>query len=142
MARLLVGIFALLPIVTHGQIIRQLAERHCGWFFESPVSVYTEWYWKIDLHNLFHFLSLRADSHAQYEIRAYADVMLRIIEAWVPAATAAFRDYRLGAVTFSAQMMSVLKRMLAGETVTQETSGLNRREWNEFQAAFSDQPPG
>jgi thymidylate synthase (FAD) len=96
------------------------------------LNTYTQWYWKTNLHNLFHFLSLRADSHAQYEIRAYAEPMLRMAEAWVPVAAAAFRDYRLGAVTLSAQMVSVVKRMLAGEAVTAETSGLNRREWAEF----------
>ena len=96
------------------------------------LNTYTQWYWKTNLHNLFHFLALRADAHAQYEIRVYADAMLRITEAWVPIAAAAFRDYRLGAVTLSAQMVAVVKRMLAGEAVSQETSGLNRREWTEF----------
>jgi thymidylate synthase (FAD) len=96
------------------------------------LNTYTQWYWKTNLHNLFHFLSLRADAHAQYEIRVYAETMLRMTEAWVPVAAAAFRDYRLGAVTLSAQMLAVLKRMLAGEAVTQESSGLNRREWTEF----------
>jgi thymidylate synthase (FAD) len=100
------------------------------------LNTYTQWYWKTNLHNLFHFLSLRADAHAQYEIRVYADEMMRMTEAWVPVAAAAFRDYRLGAVTLSAQMTVVLKRMLAGETVTLETSGLNRREWVEFTAHF------
>jgi thymidylate synthase (FAD) len=100
------------------------------------LNTYTQWYWKTNLHNLFNFLSLRADAHAQYEIRVYADAMLRITEAWVPIAAAAFRDYRLGAVTLSAQMVAVLKRMLAGEVVTPETSGMNRREWVEFTAQF------
>jgi thymidylate synthase (FAD) len=100
------------------------------------LNTYTQWYWKTNLHNLFHFLSLRADAHAQHEIRVYADAMLRMAEAWVPVATAAFCDYRLGAVTLSAQMVTVLKRMLAGEAVTQETSGLNRREWAEFATSF------
>jgi thymidylate synthase (FAD) len=100
------------------------------------LNTYTQWYWKTNLHNLFHFLSLRADAHAQHEIRVYADTMLTMTEAWVPVATAAFRDYRLGAVTLSAQMVTVMRRMLAGETVTQETSGLNRREWLEFAAQF------
>jgi thymidylate synthase (FAD) len=100
------------------------------------LNTYTQWYWKTNLHNLFHFLSLRADSHAQYEIRVYAETMLRITEAWVPIACSAFQDYRLGAVTLSAQMVAVLKRMLAGEAVTQETSGLNRREWTEFTTCF------
>ncbi len=100
------------------------------------LNTYTQWYWKTNLHNLFHFLSLRADAHAQYEIRVYADEMMRITEAWVPVAATAFRDYRLGAVTLSAQMVAVVKRMLAGESVTQETSGLNRREWVEFAGHF------
>jgi thymidylate synthase (FAD) len=102
------------------------------------LNTYTQWYWKTNLHNLFHFLSLRADSHAQYEIRVYADEMMRMTEAWVPAAAAAFRDYRLGAVTLSAQMVTVMKRMLAGEAVTQETSGMNRREWTEFAQQMLD----
>jgi thymidylate synthase (FAD) len=100
------------------------------------LNTYTQWYWKTNLHNLFHFLSLRADAHAQYEIRVYADEMMRMTEAWVPVAAAAFRDYRLGAVTLSAQMVAVLQRMLAGEAVSQETSGLNRREWVEFSENF------
>jgi thymidylate synthase (FAD) len=100
------------------------------------LNTYTQWYWKTNLHNLLNFLSLRADAHAQYEIRVYADEMLRITDAWVPVAAAAFRDYRLGAVTLSAQMLTVVKRMIAGEAVTQETSGLNRREWAEFAGHF------
>ena len=96
------------------------------------LNTYTQWYWKIDLHNLFHFLSLRADAHAQYEIRVYAEAMLRSVEAWVPLACAAFRDYRLGAVTLSAGMLAVVRRMLAGEVVDQPASGLNRREWTEL----------
>ena len=96
------------------------------------LNTYTQWYWKTDLHNLFHFLSLRADPHAQYEIRVYAEAMLRTVEAWVPLAAAAFRDYRLGAATLSAGMLAVVKRLLAGEAVTQPDSGLNRREWVEL----------
>jgi thymidylate synthase (FAD) len=103
------------------------------------LNTYTQWYWKTNLHNLFHFLSLRADSHAQYEIRVYAEAMLEIAEAWVPLATQAFRDYRLGAHSFSAPMMTVLRRMLAGETVEQPESGLSAREWREMMAAL--QPP-
>jgi thymidylate synthase (FAD) len=102
------------------------------------LNTYTQWYWKTNLYNLLHFLSLRADSHAQYEIRVYADAMLQMTEAWVPVAAAAFRDYRLGAVTLSAQMVSVVKRMLAGEAVTPENSGLNRREWTEFAQQMLD----
>ena len=81
------------------------------------LNTYTQWYWKTDLHNLLHFLSLRADAHAQYEIRVYAEAMLATVEAWVPACHAAFRDYRLGAATLSAGMLAVVRRMLAGEEV-------------------------
>ncbi len=98
-----------------------------------PANVYTQWYWKVDLHNLLHFLRLRADPHAQYEIRAYAATICDIVADWVPAAFAAFRDYRLNAVNLSAQAAAVLKRMLAGETVNQEDSGMSAREWREFQ---------
>jgi thymidylate synthase (FAD) len=100
------------------------------------LNTYTQWYWKIDLYNLLHFLALRADVHAQYEIRAYAEAMLESLQAWVPLACQAFRDYRLGAVTLSAQMLAVVRRMLAGETVVQAQSGLNRREWTELMAAL------
>ena len=101
------------------------------------LNTYTQWYWKTDLHNLLGFLSLRADPHAQYEIRAYADVMMQGVEAWVPATAAAFRDYRLGAVTFSAGMLAVLRRRLAGESVDQPGSGLSKREWAELEAALA-----
>lgn len=97
-----------------------------------PMNIYTQWYWKCDLHNLFHFLRLRADAHAQYEIRVYAEEMARIVKAWVPLAYAAFEDYRLGAVTLSAKAISVLKRRLAGEMVGQEDSGMSKGEWREF----------
>lgn len=100
------------------------------------LNAYTQWYWKADLHNLLHFLSLRADAHAQYEIRAYADAMLSVVKAWVPQTYAAFADYRLGAVTFSAQMLDILKRMLGGEMVAQPESGLSKREWAEMMTAL------
>jgi thymidylate synthase (FAD) len=100
------------------------------------LNTYTQWYWKSDLHNLFHFLSLRADPHAQYEIRVYAEAMLATVEAWVPAAFAAFHDYRLGAATFSAGMLGALRRMLDGEALSQAESGLNKREWTEMMAAL------
>ena len=101
------------------------------------LNTYTQWYWKTDLHNLLGFLSLRADPHAQYEIRVYAEAMLQSVAAWVPATYAAFVDFRLGAVTFSAPMLSVVRRMLAGEAVEQAASGLSKREWVEFQAALA-----
>jgi len=96
------------------------------------LNTYTQWYWKTDLHNLLHFLSLRADAHAQYEIRAYAEAMLETVRAWVPLSYEAFADYRMGAVTLSAQMLGLVRRMLAGEAVEQAGSGLSKREWREL----------
>ncbi|MBL9058499.1 MAG: FAD-dependent thymidylate synthase [Mangrovicoccus sp.] len=99
-----------------------------------PANIYTQWYWKVDLHNLFHFLRLRADAHAQYEIRVYAETICRIVADWVPVAWAAFEDYRLGGAALSAKGLEAVRRMLAGETVTQETSGMSKGEWREFAA--------
>ena len=104
------------------------------------LNAYTQWYWKTDLHNLFHFLSLRADAHAQYEIRVYAEAMLDSVEAWVPHCAEAFRDFRLGAVTLSAGMMAVVKQMLAGEQPQQKGSGLSPREWRELMATLGRAP--
>jgi len=101
-----------------------------------PANIYTQWYWKVDLHNLFHFLRLRADAHAQYEIRVYADLICDLVRAWVPLAWAAFADYRLGGVTLSAQAVAVLRRQLAGEAVTQEGSGMSKGEWREFMGVW------
>lgn len=100
------------------------------------MNYYTQWYWKIDLHNLMHFLMLRADSHAQYEIRAYADAMIDIVKKWVPFAYEAFEEHRLHGVRLSRSGLGVVKRMLAGETVSQETSGLTKREWEELQSVI------
>lgn len=100
------------------------------------LNTYTQWYWKTDLHNLFNFLRLRADPHAQYEIRAYADTLIDLTQRWVPLAHEAFLEYRMGAVTLSATAVAALKRMLAGEPVTQDTSGLPPREWHEVAAAL------
>ena len=101
------------------------------------LNTYTQWYWKADLHNLLGFLALRLDAHAQYEIRVYAEAMLSTMRAWVPVAAGAFEEYRLGAFTFSASMLAVLRRQLAGEAVGQPESGLSRREWDEMQAALA-----
>ncbi|KEP69418.1 FAD-dependent thymidylate synthase [Thioclava dalianensis] len=101
-----------------------------------PTNIYTQWYWKVDLHNLFHFLRLRADSHAQYEIRVYAETMCDIVRDWVPAAYSAFEDYRLGGVNLSGKAVEILKRRLAGEEVTQENSGMSKGEWREFESVW------
>ena len=106
------------------------------------LNTYTQWYWKTDLHNLFHFLSLRADPHAQHEIRAYAEAIIGIARVWVPASCRAFEDYRMGAATFSATMLTALRRMLAGEPVDQAQSGLSKREWAEMMAALTPPTPG
>ncbi|OWU85097.1 FAD-dependent thymidylate synthase [Oceanicola sp. 22II-s10i] len=101
-----------------------------------PANIYTQWYWKVDLHNLFHFLRLRADAHAQYEIRVYADAICQVVADWVPYAYRAFEDYRLGAVTMSAQMMDCVRRMLKGEAVTEENCGMSKREWRELMGSL------
>ncbi len=103
-----------------------------------PANIYTQWYWKVDLHNLFHFLRLRADAHAQYEIRVYADAIARVVADWVPAAFGAFEDYRMGGVTLSAQAVDCVRRMLKGEKVTAETSGMSAREWREFEGVVNE----
>src|SRR5271169_585829 len=101
---------------------------------------YTQWYWKTDLHNLMHFLSLRADPHAQYEIRAYAEVMLETLARWVPMAHAAFLEHRMNAATISATGLAVIRRMIEGERVDQPSSGLSAREWRELMAALGRTP--
>lgn len=99
-----------------------------------PLNTYTQWYWKIDLHNLLHFASLRADPHAQYEIRAYAEVILDIVRRWLPLTYEAFVDYRLQGAALSAKALAVVRRRLRGETVEQADSGMSPREWRELQA--------
>jgi thymidylate synthase (FAD) len=100
------------------------------------LNYYTQWYWKTDLHNFMNFLRLRADPHAQYEIRAYADVMLDILAKWVPMVHEAFLEHRMGAVQLSATALKAVRRMIAGETVDQANSGLSKREWAELTAAL------
>jgi thymidylate synthase (FAD) len=102
------------------------------------LNYYTQWYWKIDLQNFMHFLSLRADAHAQYEIRVYADAMLDVFKRWLPLCYDAFKNYRLGGAHFSAKGLAALKRMLTGEQVTQETSGMSKGEWGEFEAVLKE----
>ena len=103
-----------------------------------PANIYTQWYWKVDLHNLFHFLRLRADAHAQYEIRVYAEEICRLVADWVPAAYGAFEDYRMGGATLSGKALDCVRRMLKGEQVTQETSGMSKGEWREFEGVLSE----
>ena len=97
---------------------------------------YTQWYWKTDLLNLLNFLFLRADAHAQYEIRVYAETMLDTVKKWVPITHSAFLDYRVGAVHVSAKGKKIIQKMTKGDQVTFENSGLSKREWNELMLSF------
>ncbi len=100
------------------------------------LNFYTQWYWKIDLFNLLHFLGLRADDHAQYEIRVYARAMMETVKRWVPLTFEAFMDYQMGGAALSAAGLEAVKRLIAGEEVTQEESGLAKREWRELMAVL------
>jgi thymidylate synthase (FAD) len=100
------------------------------------LNTYTQWYWKIDLNNLLHFLALRADAHAQYEIRVYADIMMDIVKKWVPIAADAFEDYRIGGTEVSAKEINLLKKLLKGEHASFEDEGISKREWSELQKKF------
>ena len=100
------------------------------------LNTYTQWYWKIDLNNLLHFLALRADAHAQYEIRVYADIILDIVKKWVPITYEAFEDYRIGGTQLSAKEILILKKVIKGETIDPDAEGISKREWGELQKKF------
>ena len=100
------------------------------------LNTYTQWYWKTDLLNLMNFLRLRADSHAQYEIRVYADIMLDTVKKWVPITYDAFMDYRVGGTEVSAKGKIIIQKLIKGESVDVNSSGLSKREWNELMIAF------
>jgi thymidylate synthase (FAD) len=110
------------------QLARELAR------IDLTLAFYTQWYWKIDLHNLLHFLSLRMDAHAQYEIRVYGDLIGEIVRDWVPMAWGAFDDYRLGAASFSRQEVDLLRRAVAGEDLASllASADLSGREKGEM----------
>jgi len=101
------------------------------------LNTYTQWYWKTDLLNLMNFLRLRADSHAQYEIRAYADAMLDTLKKWVPITYEAFMDYRVGGTEVSSKGNLIIQKLIKGESISIEESGLSKREWNELMEAFN-----
>ena len=101
------------------------------------LNTYTQWYWKTDLLNLMNFLRLRADNPAQYEIRAYADVMLDTLKKWVPTTYEAFMDYRVGGTEVSSKGKTVIQKLIKGEQVSMDESGLSKREWNELMEAFN-----
>jgi thymidylate synthase (FAD) len=96
------------------------------------LNYYTEWYWKINLHNLLHFVSLRADSHAQYEIRVYAEKILDVIKAWVPHTYEAMQDYMIGSTRLSAESLRIVKALIKGEKIERESTKLSKREWREL----------
>ncbi|MHC0449403.1 MAG: FAD-dependent thymidylate synthase [Candidatus Lariskella arthropodorum] len=98
------------------------------------LNYYTQWYWKIDLHNLLHFLKLRADPHAQFEIREYAGVILELVKKWVPYTYEAFSNYKLGGAHISEAALNVIRAMINGKIVAQEESGISKREWSDLMA--------
>jgi len=100
------------------------------------LNTYTQWYWKTDLLNLLNFLSLRANSHALYEIRAYADVMIDSLKRWTPITFDAFMDYRVGGMELSAKSKIVIQKMLKGQECDLKSSSLSKREWNELMESF------
>lgn len=102
-----------------------------------PTNIYTQWYWKIDLHNLLHFLEVRTESNAQYEIRVYAEKILEIVKQWVPVAYESFVEYRHKGVRLSSRAVDVVRRLITGETVCEEDSQLNKREWRDLQSIFN-----
>ena len=100
-----------------------------------PLSLYTEWYWKMDLHNLLHFLKLRLDSHAQLEIREYAKVISQIVQAAYPMTWEAFVDYSLNSICFSGPELALLRPVLKDieiNEVTASSAGLSKREIGEL----------
>lgn len=97
------------------------------------LNTYTQFYWKIDLHNFMHFVFLRNDAHAQYEIRVYGEILQDIMKKWVPLTYQAFIDYRQNAVSFSGKEIALVKQLIKGEKISFETSNLSKREWEEFE---------
>jgi thymidylate synthase (FAD) len=102
-----------------------------------PLNYYTQWYWKVDLHNLMHFLKLRADSHAQYEIQIYAEKMIDVLKKWVPLTYEAFEDYRNNSYQLSKEAIKILKDILAGKKINIKKYKLSPRELRELETRFS-----
>ena len=112
---------------TRDSLSRELAR------INLTLNTYTEWYWKIDLHNFMHFLCLRADHHSQFEIRAYADVLIKILKKWVPITYKAFCSYMLNSAELSQEALQVIKELIKGKKVNKDSTGLTNREWEELQ---------
>ena len=132
-----------LEMLNHDETGQQIDENRQGLARELArmnltLNYYTEWYWKTNLHNLFHFCSLRADPHAQYEIRVYADVLLDILKDWVPIAYEAFMEYRLQGTHLSSTAVEILRAKLNGQPATPEGTKMTKREWGELLALFPE----
>ena len=104
-----------------------------------PINIYTQWYWKVDLHNLLHFIALRSERHSQFEIREYASLIGEIVKDWVPMAWKAFSDYRINAASLSALEIECVRKLAKGREIAFESSGMSRREWREFNAIIDNQ---
>jgi thymidylate synthase (FAD) len=102
-----------------------------------PLSAYTQWYWKVNLHNLLHFLRLRADAHAQWEIRAYAQVLMDIVEKWAPLTYHAFMTYSIGGAHLTDEGLAVVRKLIAGETIDPSSLSMSPREWRELKAILN-----
>ena len=100
------------------------------------LNTYTQWYWKTNLHNFMNFLSLRSDSHSQYEIRVYSDVMMKVLKKWVPLSYEAFNDYRVSSSEFSKLSIDVIKKLISGKKINHKESGLSKREWLELMSSL------
>ena len=111
---------------TRDSLSRELAR------INLTLNTYTQWYWKVDLHNFMHFLSLRADSHSQLEIRAYADILLDLLKKWVPITYKAFCSYRLNSAELSHEALEVIKKLIKGKNLKRESTSLSKREWDEL----------
>ncbi len=128
--------FELLNIDNEGEVINQ---KKTGIARELarmvlPLNSYTQWYWKIDLHNLMHFLSLRFDKHAQYEIRVYADIMLEIMKKWVPMTYDAFIKNKLDSLTLSSDAVKYLRNIIKNKKT--DGSEISRRELENIKKIF------
>ena len=101
------------------------------------LNTYTEWYWKVDLHNFMHFVSLRVDKHSQYEIRAYAETLLNILKSWVPITYRAFNSYRLNSAELSEESLEIVKKLVKGKKVKRTETNLSKREWDELMSLIN-----
>ena len=116
-------------MLNHG-LARELARMNL------TLNCYTHWYWKIDLHNLLKFITLRSAKGAQYELRAYVEKISEIVSAWVPISYKAFVDYCLESKTFSKNAIEVIRAMLNGKNVCREDTEIGKREWNELMSVL------